>query len=263
MKSWAARLSLFLLCFATTLANPALAWHDETHLAVAKAAGYAKWYNAVGPDIAKIKAGAIEQNNHYVNNPGNAPAVTAADVMKQVSRYNTVEPTGHLYGAIIAAVRNYVAEKAKGKYGEYHLAYAAHYVADLSMPLHNTEYNAFNQKNHAAIDGLVESEVLENLARIRIYPITIRSEEDLAREIARVANLSCSLGRRLEAEDRLPTKDEAYGQLSHSASLLRAILEYTKAPMLAQNEGTNGRAGQATTPVRLVPMGQREVGPGS
>jgi hypothetical protein len=37
---------LLLLCFP----NISSAWHDETHLAVAKAAGYYKWYNAAGPD---------------------------------------------------------------------------------------------------------------------------------------------------------------------------------------------------------------------
>jgi hypothetical protein len=54
----------------------------------------------------------------------------------------------------------------------------------------------------------------------------IRSEEDLVREIARIANLSIKLGYQLEAENRMLSKEEAYGQLVHSASLLRALLEY-------------------------------------
>jgi hypothetical protein len=33
------------------------AWFDETHLAIAKVAGYQKWFNAAGPDVAKIKMG--------------------------------------------------------------------------------------------------------------------------------------------------------------------------------------------------------------
>ena len=45
-----------LLSFAGT----APAWHDKTHLAVAKMAKYPMWYNAAGPDIAKIKAGDVE-----------------------------------------------------------------------------------------------------------------------------------------------------------------------------------------------------------
>jgi hypothetical protein len=51
-----------LLVFLLLLSFPSvsLAWSDETHLAIAKAAGYGKWYNATGADIAKVKAGHIE-----------------------------------------------------------------------------------------------------------------------------------------------------------------------------------------------------------
>ena len=47
-------------------------------------------------------------------------------------------------------------------------------------------------------------------------------------EIARIANLSLILGYQIESEGRLLTKEEAYAQLSHSASLFKAILEYSK-----------------------------------
>jgi hypothetical protein len=218
-------LAVFLfLCFP----NFADAWHDETHLAVAKAAGYYKWYNAAGPDIAKIKAGDIENFNHYSNNAPKT-VVTPEMVFAQVNRYN--DPTdgnGHLYGAIIASLRDYKSVKAQGKYAEYHLAYCAHYVGDLSMPLHNTLHDEFNRQHHADMDGIVEDEVLNHLERIKIYPIEIKSEDDLAREIARIANLSMKLGYQLEAENRMLSKDEAYVQLGHSASLLKAILEYVK-----------------------------------
>ncbi len=45
------------------------AWFDETHVAIAKAAGYSKWFNAVGPDMIKEKLGNRERHNHFVNNP--------------------------------------------------------------------------------------------------------------------------------------------------------------------------------------------------
>jgi hypothetical protein len=197
-------------------------------LAIAKAAGYQKWYNAAGADIAKIKAGDKEGYNHYSNNPPDT-LVTPKMVLDQVNRYN--DPTdedGHLYGAIIASLRDYRSAKAEGKYAEYHMAYCAHYVGDLSMPLHNTLFNEFNRQHHAAMDGIVEDEVLNHLERIKIYPIQIKSEDDLVREIARIANLSMKLGYRLEAENRMLTKEEAYIQLGHSASLLKAILDYTR-----------------------------------
>ena len=150
-------------------------------------------------------------------------------ILDQVAKYN--DPTdedGHLYGAIIASLRDYRSSKAQGKYAEYHMAYCAHYVGDLSMPLHNTLYNSFNRQHHTAMDGIINDEVLDHLERIKIYPSQIKSEEDLVKEIARIANFSMRLGYRLEAEDRMLSKEEAYVQLGHSASLLKAILEYAR-----------------------------------
>jgi hypothetical protein len=219
-------LLVFLLLLSFPSASPD--WYDETHLAIAKAAGYGKWYNATGADIAKVKAGHIEKDNHYADNsPGTV--VTPQVVLDQVARYNQIEETGHLYGAIVASLREYILEKKAGKYAEYQMAYCVHYVGDLSMPLHNTLHDSFNKKNHGTIDGTVNDEVLENLDKIKLYPIRINSEEDLAKEIACIANLSMKLGYQLESEDRLLTKDEAYTQLGHSASLIKAILEYAKA----------------------------------
>ena len=196
---WAAALAVV----AISVSVPAYAWHDETHLAIAKAAGYAKWYNAAGADMAKLKAGGSEKRNHYVANfPG--AVVTADTVFDQVGRYDSaLDLKGHLYGAIVAAIRQYRTTDLSGKYAEYHLAFCAHYVGDLSQPLHNTFASADNKHRHQATDGIIEDEVLDNLALIPIYPIDIQSEADLAREIARIANLSIRLAGRLEQEGRL------------------------------------------------------------
>jgi len=225
------RFSVGLLLFIVLLLNlqsSTYAWHDETHLAIAKVAGYEKWYNAAGADIAKLKAGDKEGHNHYSNNPPGT-VVTPKMILDQVNRYNDpADGAGHLYGAIVASLRAYRSAKAEGKYGEYHLAYCVHYVGDLSMPLHNTVYNAFNRQHHPAMDGIVEDEVLNHLERIKIYPIQIKSEDDLVSEIARIANLSMKLGYQLEAENRTLTKEEAYTQLGHSASLLKAVLDFSQ-----------------------------------
>ena len=201
-------------------------WHDETHLAIAKAAGYDKWFNAAGADMVKLKAGNVEKKNHYVNfEPGTS--VSSKMVMGQVSRYNKSSGlNGHLYGAILGAIREYRTTTLQGKYAEYHLAFCAHYVGDLSQPLHNTLYNEYNRQNHVATDGVINDEVLYNLPLIEVYPIDIQSEEDLAREIARIANLSLNLGYQLEKEDRMISRQEAYVQISHSASLLKGILRW-------------------------------------
>ena len=128
---------------------------------------------------------------------------------------------GHLYGAIIASIRQYRTTTQTGKYAEYHLAFCSHYVGDLSQPLHNTLYNDYNRRNHTATDGIIEGEALYNLALIEVYPINIQSEEDLAVEVARIANLSLNLGYKLELEGRMMSRQEAYEQISHSASLFR------------------------------------------
>ncbi len=221
--------SLFLVIILT----PAYAWHDETHLSVARAAGYVKWYNAAGPDITKIKAGDKETMNHWYNNTA-GETVTAEMVLEQASRYDrSDDPEGHLYGAIIQSLRNYIQDKKKGKYSEYHMAFCAHYIADLSQPLHNAPYDAtrtddFNYLHHETNDGIVEAEALNNIGLIQkgAYEITINNEQDLAREIARIANLSHDLYLKMLKDNRDMTKDEAYTQLSHSVSLLRAVLRY-------------------------------------
>ena len=216
-------LSIFLVI---SFAGNSYPWHDETHIAIAKATGYKKWFNATGADMAKLKAGKIEKQNHYVNNPRET-TVTPEMVLQQVTEYNqTNDPIGHLYGAIIASVRDYLKAKDEGKYGEYHLAFCSHYVGDLSQPLHNTVYNFYNRKYHQTTDGIINDEVLDNINKIKIYPIKIESEKDLAKEIARIANLSLKKGYQIQDEKRLLTKDEAYEQISHSASLFKAILEY-------------------------------------
>lgn len=226
-KSHISFLIIALVLLGTTSPKQASAWHDETHLAIAKAAGYSKWYSAIGADMAKLKAGNIESHNHYVNNsPGTI--ITPKMVMAQTEQYNRIDEKGHLYGAIIVSVRDYIKDKKKGKYGEYHLGFCAHYVGDLSQPLHNTLLNPYNMKNHVKTDGIIEDEVLSNLQKIELYPIVIDSEATLAKEVARIANVSVKLGYRIESEDRLLTKEEAYKQISHSASLLKGILEYVR-----------------------------------
>ena len=215
-----------LVFLGTISPKQASAWHDETHLAIAKAAGYNKWYSAIGADMTKLKAD-IESPNHYVNNPPET-TITPEMVMAQTEQYNRIDQKGHLYGAIIVSVRDYIRDKSKGKYGAYHMGFCAHYVGDLSQPLHNTLFNDYNMKNHVKTDGIIEDEVFSNLQKIKLYPIVIDSEQTLVKEVVRIANLSLKLGYQIEAEGRLLTKEEAYKQISHSASLFKGILEYVR-----------------------------------
>ncbi len=224
-------ITLIIILNITLNINIAFGWHDETHLSVAKAAGYYKWYNSAGPDIAKLKASYAESYNHWFDNTSKVE-ITTEMVLDQTERYNNPKDKGgHLYGAIIASLRKYKETVKTGKYAEYHISFCAHYIADLSQPFHNFPYDDFNRKYHVINDGIIEDEVLENISKIRenVYLINLRPErfeEDLAREIARISNLSRELGYILKKENRNMTKGEAYIQLGHSVSLLRAILKY-------------------------------------
>jgi hypothetical protein len=152
--------------------------------------------------------------------------------LEQAKRYNDPKDNeGHIYGAIIESLRNYIETKEKGKYAEYHLAFCAHYIGDLSQPFHNIPYDNFNKVHHNANDGVVEKEVLVKIRKIKanMYPIKLRPahfEKDLAQEIARIANNARQLGYKLKKEERDLTKEEAYRQLGQSASLLKAVLKY-------------------------------------
>jgi hypothetical protein len=218
-------------CLLLSHGAAAHGWYDKTHISIAQAAGYDRWFNAVGADIAKIKAGNIEACNHFFNNSENRE-ITPQQVFSQVARYNDPRDSeGHLYGAIIAALREYKKSTLVKKYAEYHIAYCAHYVGDLSQPLHNMDNDEFNQRFHHIDDGIVDEEVMKHIDRIteNMHVIVLRPEkfeEDLAREISQLANTARYLGLRLKREKRPITKDEAYRQQGHSASLLRAILVY-------------------------------------
>ncbi|TCD47080.1 hypothetical protein [Chlorobium sp. N1] len=211
------------------------AWHDRTHLAIAWAAGFDRWYSAAAPDVAKSKypCGAFEGPNHYAHNPEGKP-LTAEAVLSQAERYDrTKDGDGHLYGAIVASVRKYRELRERGKFPDYAMVYCSHYVGDLSMPLHNVAYDEFNRRRHHAGDAVIEDEAfgLAPVIRSRIYPISISSEQDLAREIARIGELSRTLALDMQRQGRDMTRREAIVQAVHSASLLRAILVYAGCPV--------------------------------
>lgn len=237
-------LKITIALFALLFAVQAPAWHDHTHLAICKAIGFDMWYHCAGPDIAKMKAGNVESYNHWFNNSDEAE-ITAKMVFDQIERYNKrsklFDTEGHILGAIIASLRAYEKDLREGKYALYNLVYCAHYICDLSQPLHNIAYDDYNKEHHNANDGIVESTILNETEKIskHIYPITLSDknfEADLAREIARIANLSRVLGYKLRAGKRDMTKQEAYIQLKHSVSLLKAVLQhYKKIPAPGKN----------------------------
>jgi len=229
MDRFITRRTLCLLFILHILYGTSWAWNDQTHMAIAKAAGYRHWYYAAAPDVAKIKAGTIEERNHYFSNEKNAE-ISPKIVLEQADRYNNPnDHEGHLYGAIISSLKEYRIAKSTGKDGDYHMAYAVHYIGDLTQPLHNIPYDSFNKAHHSNNDNAIEGAMdkIEEIQK-KMYEINIKPdhfEEDLAKEIARIANVSRLLGLKLRAENRDMTTNEAIVQAGHSASLLKAVLK--------------------------------------
>jgi hypothetical protein len=217
---------LFVSSFST-----AMAWHDRTHIAVGIAAQFDQAYNLAAPDVAKIKVNTVEEYNHWVNNPEKT-IITKELVKGQIQKYNVgtgSEKKGHLYGAIVAAIRAYQDESGAGKFATYHLVYAGHYIGDLSMPLHNIDNSLIDTlPNHYDNDHILENEILSNINKVKLSPMTIKNEEDLIENIVLMATKSKDLGYKLVKEKRNMTKEEAYQQISQSASLFKAVLEYVR-----------------------------------
>jgi len=220
----------FLVIFLfVSFFSSAMAWHDRTHIAVGVAAQFDQAYNLAGPDVAKLKVDTVEEYNHWVDN-SETTTITKALIKGQIQKYNLGterEKRGHLYGAIVAAIRAYQDESAAGKFATYHLVYAGHYIGDLSMPLHNIDNHLFDTlPNHYENDHIVENEITANMDKVKLLPITIKNEDDLIQNIALIATKSKGLGYKLLKEERNMTKEEAYQQISQSASLFKAVLEY-------------------------------------
>jgi hypothetical protein len=154
------------------------------------------------------------------------------------------DPSGVLYWKILELY-----QKMKGKTGwqyDYYLTNIAHYVGDLSQPLHNFPYGSepasdgkaypeigfWAKECHWQFDSVLDSylplqgkdkEIFQTL----ITPIQIMSVDDLKREISKIANNSIGLANRCYSENRILTKDEALRQVAMSVSLLRAIIKNT------------------------------------
>ncbi len=222
----------FLIILFGSFCSSAMAWLDHTHIAVGNVAQFDQAYNLAAPDVAKLKANTVEEYNHWVENP-EATIITKELIKGQIQKYNLgieSEKEGHLYGAIVAAIRAYQDESAACKFATYHLVYAGHYIGDLSMPFHNMDYNQFNRDNHLRNERIIEKEITTNLNKVKLFSIKIKNEDDLIQSIACIATKSKELGYKLQKEDRDMTTEEAYQQLSQSASLFKAVLKYVGYP---------------------------------
>lgn len=163
-------------------------------------------------------------------------------------RIKVPDSAGVLYWKIMD-----IYQQMKGKTGwdyDYYLFNIAHYVGDLSQPLHNYPYDnepasdgkvygelgTWAKEKHREFDDILEADFpldtkTEKTFDSWIVVPTIKSLDDLKREISKVANASIALANRCYKENRIITKDEALRQMAKSVSLLKAIINSTKSDL--------------------------------
>jgi hypothetical protein len=154
------------------------------------------------------------------------------------------DPTGVLYWKIVELY-----QQMKGTTGweyKYYLTNIAHYIGDLSQPLHNFPYadhpagdgkcypeiGFWAKEHHEQFDSALDSYLPltgkeEEIFQTMITPIQTASVDDLKKEICKIANSAISLDNKCFAEKRLITKEEALRQIAMSVSLIRAIKKNT------------------------------------
>lgn len=237
------------------------AWDCKTHAYIAYKAGIKIPEAACLPDIIRDENPAVLAPLHYHNATTetivtpqyiDAFSVKETTITSNGREINILLPhqAGVLYWKIIdiyKKMKNLDRAHTDGKLSyEYYLTAIAHYIGDLSQPLHNFPYSdtpasdgkiyleegKFNKENHIKFDEsfsqyrLADPKIEEKVEN-SIKQIDITSEEDLKKEVAKLANSSISLAKKCFSEKRIPTEEELINQISWSISLLKAIIKAT------------------------------------
>lgn len=249
---------ILLLLFS----SKSFAWDCKTHAYIAKKAGIKIPEAACMPDI-------IRSENYSLLSPFHYHSVSPDTIVtpEYIDKYRIEEmnilienrilkilvphQAGVLYWKIVD-----IYEKMKSLdraisdnqlIYEYYLINIAHYIGDLSQPLHNFPYGEnpagdgkiyleegeFNKQNHLKFDEAFtfyfdSDPEIDSKINTRIKEIKISSTEDLKKEISNIANSAINIARKCYKENRIPREDEVINQISLSISLLRAILIATR-----------------------------------
>ncbi|ACI20880.1 conserved hypothetical protein [Thermodesulfovibrio yellowstonii DSM 11347] len=234
------------------------AWDCKTHAYIAKKAGIRIPEAACMPDIIRDENYDLLAPFHY--HDASPDTVVTPEYIDKFGikeafllvdgknfRISVPHPAGVLYWKIVQ-----IYEKMKSldrtkpdnvlAY-EYYLVSIAHYIGDLSQPLHNFPYGDspasdgkmyekegyFNREYHIKFDEAF-SHYLNTSADIHIKidnaikQIKLSSKEDLKKEISEIANSAIKIANKCYNENRLPNEEELIKQISWSISLLRAVI---------------------------------------
>lgn len=252
---------IFQIPLILFLVSNSLAWDCFTHAYIAKKAGLRIPEAACMPDIIRDEQYDLFEPLHYHDAaPGTVVTPEYIDKFRIEDKVVAVDgkdfhlripdSKGVLYQRIVEL---YEKMKSLDKSNpdnalayEYYLFSIAHYIGDLSQPLHNFPYGdkpasdgkvyreegKFNREKHLKFDEaftkqLIISRDIDVKVDKNVRELKLDSVIDLKREISEVANSAIKIANQCYKENRLPNEEELIKQISQSISLLRAVFKAT------------------------------------
>jgi hypothetical protein len=251
-------LILFLSAFIIILLpGTSRAWSEIVHTYIAEKAGVKSPEDANIPDL-------VRDGNYDLYAPRHMhfAAPDARVTPDYIDRFKTQEmrfrlnsgkeitilipdQTGILYHEIVSLYQRMTG--VQGWAYKYYLFNIAHFIADLSQPLHNypwgntpagdgriyPEIGAWSRDQHRVFDKFLDPYLppdaeTEEMINREIRDISINSTDDLKIEISRIANSALELANKCYAEKRMITKEEAIRQIAMSIALLKSIIVHTR-----------------------------------
>lgn len=239
----------FIRCFTALLLTlyllpsaGAFAWTDQAHMAMGKAAGFRRFQNCAGIDIARTVAAInglpqTDEQAHFFNAPADYE-ITADDAYAQlqdIGKSREECPEGYLLGAILHTVRLCKEKTESGAFDDEYYAVLLHYITDLSQPFHMTVYDDFNRDFHFACDDILSDTKAKYpvFASVRLAKklkvnnkLRFETEEELLEAVIELARQTQELANIMRSEQRNITRKEALLQISRAASLGKAAMRY-------------------------------------
>lgn len=254
--------SIILIVFWTCFAIPqfACAWSSRTHVFAAREAGIKNPQYTYWADFTKDENKALLAPLHYHNAAPGAnitPAYIEKYIVKEEElvpladrraypiKVRVPHPAGVLYWKILDLYEQMKINR--GWEYEYNVMMIAHYITDLSNPVHNFPHGDkkagdgkaypaaghWAKKNHESFDSILEPLLPLDEKKYRNFkssltPIKISSADDLKKEISVIASGANRLALRCYRASRILTVDEALKQIALSVALLQAVIADTK-----------------------------------
>ncbi len=252
------RHSIFQLLLILFFLTNSYAWDCKTHAYIAKKAGVRIPEAACMPDIIRDELYDLFEPLHYHDAAPDTEVTpeyidkfkikeTMVNIDEKNYRLEIPHPTGVLYWKIVE-LYNKMKSLDKSKIDnalayEYYLFSIAHFIGDLSQPLHNFPYGnkqasdgkvyakegSFNKEYHLKFDEAFSNYLskypnINNKIDRALRQIQLNSTEDIKKEISEIANSAIKIANKCFNENRLPSEEELIHQISLSISLLKAII---------------------------------------